>query len=207
MTDTGTKPPVTPTRLRPAMAMLLSCGVVASALGGAPARYAHFLENHCLDCHDDDTQKGELNLAALDYDLDSPPTFRNWVTVLDRVKAGEMPPKKKRQPDSAEKATFLAGLSGDLIARDRQRHTAQGRVVFRRLNRTEYEHTLQDLLALPHLDVREMLPADGEAHGFDTVGEALNLSYVQIANYLEVADLALDKAIALKLPGDPSNQE
>jgi hypothetical protein len=35
--------------------------------------------------------------------------------------------------------------------------------VFRRLNRSEYENTLCDLLDLPGLEVRDLLPEDGSA--------------------------------------------
>jgi hypothetical protein len=72
-----------------------------------------------------------------------------------------------------------------------------GRVQFRRLSRGEYESTLRDLLSLPNLEVREMLPPDGTAHGFDKIGSALNLSYVQMSRYLDAADAALDQAIVL----------
>ncbi|MBY0231525.1 MAG: DUF1587 domain-containing protein, partial [Gemmataceae bacterium] len=33
------------------------------------------------------------------------------------------------------------------------------------MNRTEYENTLRDLLRLPRLEVKEMLPDDGRANG------------------------------------------
>ena len=157
-----------------------------------------FLENRCYDCHDADTKKGDLDLTALKLDPADAANFAHWVKMHDRVRDGEMPPKKKAQPERKERAAFLAAIEQPLAAADRERQAKNGRVVYRRLNRTEYEYTLRDLFELPHLDVREILPADGEAHGFDTVGEALNLSYVQVAKYLEAADVALDEAIALE---------
>ena len=44
--------------------------------------------------------------------------------------------------------------------------------------------------------VRDLLPEDGRAHGFDKSGTALDLSFVQLGKYLEAADVALDVAIA-----------
>ena len=73
------------------------------------------------------------------------------------------------------------------------------------MNRTEYEHTLQDLLALPLLRVKEMLPEDGQQHGFDKVPSALELSHVQIRKYLEAADAALNQAV-VDLPKKPETQ-
>src|SRR4029077_12258736 len=79
---------------------------------------------------------------------------------------------------------------------DRARRAGDGRAVFRRLNRTEYENTLRDLLGIPGLKVKERLPEDGQAFGFDKSAAALDLSYVQLARYMEAADVALDAAIA-----------
>ena len=90
---------------------------------------------------------------------------------------------------------MVRGLDAALIAADR-RHQKEGRAVFRRLNRAEYENSLRDLLALPGLSVRDLLPEDGRAHGFDKAGTALDFSYVQLSKYLEAADVALDAAIA-----------
>ena len=68
--------------------------------------------------------------------------------------------------------------------------------MLRRLNRTEYENTLRDLLDLPGLKVKDLLPEDGRAFGFDKSAAGLDLSYVQLAKYMEAADVALDAAIA-----------
>src|SRR5262249_2112029 len=71
---------------------------------------------------------------------------------------------------------------------------AQGRVVLRRLNRTEYENTVRDLLGV-QLNIREQLPQDGSANGFDNAGAALHTSSFLMERYLEAADTALNLAI------------
>ena len=70
------------------------------------------------------------------------------------------------------------------------------RAPHRRLNRREYENTLRDLLDLPGLAVRDMLPEDGRAHGFDKSGDALELSPVHIAAYRDAAAAAIATATA-----------
>ena len=154
-----------------------------------------FLDAHCLGCHDAATKKGGLDLENLPADLQKPETFRTWVKVHDQIRSGEMPPAKRKRPPQAETDASAGGLDAALVAADRRRQ-AEGRAVFRRLNRTEYENSLRDLLALPGLSVRELLPEDGRAHGFDKTGTALDLSYVQLAKYTEAADVALDVATA-----------
>ena len=50
--------------------------------------------------------------------------------------------------------------------------------------------------ALIRLDLKEMLPQDSSAAGFDNVGEALHASSFLMERYLEAADMALNAAIA-----------
>jgi hypothetical protein len=107
-----------------------------------------------------------------------------------------MPPKKKPQPSDAERQAVLDWLGPQLRAAVAARQQAQGRVELRRLNRFEYQHTMHDLLGI-EVNVMELLPEDGSAHGFDKVSSALTLSPVQVEKYLEAADVALDAAIGV----------
>jgi hypothetical protein len=174
------------------LAAFLSTAIAAH---GATAR-SEFLENYCADCHDAATKKGGLNLDALTWHLDQPGNFDEWAKVYRRVSRGEMPPKKKTQPKAEEAQAFVASLGGELRTFDTARETQRGRTVLRRLNRVEYEQTMQDLLGIK-IPLVAMLPADTPAHGFDTVAEDLRLSMLQMEKYLEAADAALDAAINL----------
>ena len=83
---------------------------------------------------------------------------------------------------------------------------AEARAAHRRLNRREYENTLRDLLDLPGLAVRDMLPEDGRAHGFDKSGDALEFSPVHIAAYRDAAAFAVSMATAPQAaPPEPVN--
>jgi len=70
-----------------------------------------------------------------------------------------------------------------------------GRTSLRRMNRVEYENTLRDLLALPLLRVKDLLPEDGQQFGFDKVAGALDISHIQMTKYLQAADFALRQAV------------
>src|SRR5205809_1007016 len=61
-------------------------------------------------------------------------------------------------------------------------------------NRTEYEQTLHDLLAI-HTPLSNLLPEDGSAFGFVNIGAALNTSSQLMERYLEAADVALQAAM------------
>ncbi|MDA7614615.1 DUF1587 domain-containing protein, partial [Verrucomicrobiales bacterium] len=165
------------------------CTLSTTLIAAAPQRA--FLENHCYDCHGEGVQKGGVNFAALKDDLADPAAFSLWERVHDRLATAEMPPPDKSQPPAEAKATFLDDLSHLLT----ETHAAQKGTVLRRLNRLEYENTLNDMFGTT-LKLAELLPHDGRSGEFDTVGEALNLSMEQLRRYLEAADLVIDEAIA-----------
>ena len=155
-----------------------------------------FLEGHCFECHDSDARKGDLDLSLLALNPNDPSNFARWVKVHDRVSAGEMPPRKKARPSPSDLKAFTNSLEAALIAADRKRIATEGRATQRRLNRYEYEDTLRDLFSLPYLEVKSFLPEDSEAYGFNKVGDALDVSHVQMARYLSAAEFALREAMA-----------
>jgi len=154
-----------------------------------------FLAKHCLDCHGAEEQKAGMRLDGLSQDFADPEVLRRWVGVFDRVAKREMPPRDAAQPPDAERDDFVKGLHGKLVDADRRQVAELGRRSVRRLNRTEYEHTLRDLLALPLLRVKELLPEDGQEFGFDKTAGALDISPVQMTKYLQASDVALRQAI------------
>ena len=153
-----------------------------------------FLEKHCVECHDADAKKGGLDLTALGSDLTDRKSFDTWVKVFDRTASGEMPPKKKPRPDSAQQAAYLGDLSALLLRQDADRIAAQGRTVERRMNRFEYENAVRDLLQAPWLDLKEILPEDTDAFRFNKTGQALDVSHVQLQRYLTAAEEGLKSA-------------
>src|SRR5207248_4282628 len=99
------------------------------------------------------------------------------------------------QPALAARKAFLAALSHPLIAAYDSRVGREGRSTWQRMNRYEYEDTLRDLLYAPWLQVREMLPEDGLSARFNKVGDALDVSHVQMSRYLAAAGYALREAL------------
>ena len=157
-----------------------------------------FLAQHCTECHDAQTKKGNLDLTSLKPDFTDPENFARWVKLYDRVQSGEMPPAKKPRPATSAVAAFTRGLADALTATERARFAGGPRTPVRRLTRAEYEHTMRDLFALEGIRLQELLPADGSAHGFDKNSDALDLSHVNLAKYVEAADAVLDAAIATR---------
>jgi hypothetical protein len=171
-------------------AMADVCHAAEADVGAFQKSATTFFEQHCMECHDADVAKGGLNLEKLQPSMAGKEQTDLWTTVFDRVKAGEMPPAKKTRPPQPELEAFLSSVKPRLVTADRARRE----VVQRRLNRIEYENTIRDLLAV-QVDVKDFLPADQQAGGFDNNGEALALSAEQMQGYLEAARLAVKAAI------------
>jgi hypothetical protein len=166
------------------------------AKGFSPA--APFIEKYCADCHDDLTSKAGLDLISLDFNPDDETNFSIWVKVHDRAKAGEMPPKKRDRPDAAELEKFVNEVGTSLIAAEQAVIERKGRAMKRRLNRYEYENTLSDLLDVPWIQIKDRLPEDGEKYRYNKIGEALDVSHVQLSRYMSVADYTLRQAMSVE---------
>lgn len=149
-----------------------------------------FLDQNCMDCHDAEMKKGGLDLAALSTDGTDAAALKKWVRVFDRVAAGEMPPPKKKQPSQDAVQDFMSALGGDLV----RKSNVQKGTVLRRLNRREYQNTINDLLGV-QVNIIDSLPEDGRALGFDNIGEALSISGIQIQRCMEAAETALNAAL------------
>lgn len=179
----------------PRLAFLGLLAALACARVSAENRQV-FLQRYCFECHDADSKKGGLDLTTLPFEPGNPQNFSRWVKVEDRVAAGEMPPKKKSRPPARELKAFTNSLAAVLLSSDLSRIGIEGRATERRMNRYEYEETLRDLLSLPYLEVKSFLPEDSEAHGFNKIGEALDVSHVQMGRYLSAAEFSLRAAMA-----------
>lgn len=182
--------------------------LVCAAVGGVPAGRAApgeadgfdahvgpLLVGHCLPCHAGEKPKGKLRLDVLSRDVDDEAARAHWADVIERVESGEMPPKGRRRPGEAEVRALVDWLSPRVSAAEEAARSTQGRVVLRRLNRVEYENTVRDLLGI-RMKIKEQLPEDGSADGFDNAGAANHTSSFLMEKYLEAAGKALDMAIA-----------
>ena len=73
-----------------------------------------------------------------------------------------------------------------------------------RLNAYEYENTLRDLFASPWLQIRGLFPEDGEAHRFNKLAEALDVSHVHLARYMNAADHAIRQVLSAQWHRPPT---
>ncbi len=180
---------------------VLGANVLASLTLGLPNVNAapasnvnarEFLETHCYDCHDADTQKGKFRMDNLTA-LEPAEAAKKWGRILSRLEAGEMPPPKKPRPPQPQITEVLSRVKVAL-AEEAKARRGEGRTRIRRLNRLEYENTVRDLLGIT-TPLQDLLPEDDLADGFDTASAALSISPVHIQRYMEAAETALRAAI------------
>ncbi|WP_435894389.1 DUF1592 domain-containing protein [Oceaniferula spumae] len=151
------------------------------------------LEHYCYDCHGDGMSKGKLdldeypNLASMRKDP------KVWEHIIARVDYHLMPPPEEEQPEKKEREKLTAWINNAVFPADQ---TDPGHVVMRRMNRIEYQNTIDDLLGID-TDLISLLPPDDSGYGFDNNGSALSISPAHIEKYLQAAEKALDKAIVV----------
>lgn len=180
------------------------CGIVADhvrAQHPLPEDVQPFLAQHCLKCHSGDDSAVGLNLQTLSTDVGNAETMSRWVTVYDRVATGEMPPATEGRPAVELQQSFLRVLGGTLAVVDH----ADREVILRRLNRDEYENTVEDLFGIS-VDLKRLLPEDTVEQGFNNTGSSLSVSAEHLALYVEAADVVLDQVFGPSKPPERIQQ-
>ena len=178
---------------------LIVSQTISAAESGEPLPdkvVGELIKQTCVECHNEETSEGGLNLASVAWKLNNKEVRQRWVQIHDRIAAGEMPPEKDSLSQK-DRLTLLKVLSTAIHHSDFAEVSTEGRGPMRRLTRREYEQNLRDLLALPHLDIRDMLPADREKQHCNKVADFLDISRIQMDAYLNTADVALRQAVAL----------
>ena len=178
---------------------MMSIGAITSecstANGGEiDQEMAKFVGAKCLDCHTGSSAEAGFDLSRLlDRGLHQD-NLNAWSMVYDRVHAAEMPPDQSAT--EAQRGAFTRSLFSEIVDVDKRLIASTGRTTLRRLNRYEYENTVRELLGAPWLQLKTMLPEDGELFRFNKISEALDVSHVNMARYMQAADYALRQVIS-----------
>ncbi len=154
-----------------------------------------FLERHCMECHGGGEREGDLALDAFTDRAAVLKARSQWTTVIERLHAGDMPPEDRPRPAADEVNAVIAWIRGALgAAAAPQGPFDPGRVTLRRLNRAEYNHTVQDMLGVD-LRPADAFPDDDVGYGFDTVGDVLTIPPLLLEKYLAAGEAVARAAI------------
>ncbi len=176
--------------MKPPIHLICLAIIVASSLRADEGQAVHrkFLNEHCGKCHTGEKPKGGFDLESLSPGLADADSRRHWLSVMEQIETGEMPPENKPRPPATQVEALTAWI------RQTAAQSGDGRVVMRRLNRAEYANTVRDLLGV-EVDLADLLPPDTSTNGFDNNAESLHTSSYLLRSYLEAADRVLDEAI------------
>src|ERR1044071_779501 len=173
-----------------AAALLLSVQVKISAQQSASTGHSptssqrQFLDRYCAACHNEHLKSGGLSLAQVDLSrVGAQPEL--WEKVVRKLHTGVMPPPGMPQPPDADRHAILTWLETSLDAASAANVNPGRTETLRRLNRTEYQNAIRDLLALD-IDAASLLPADESGHGFDNVNVS-DLSPTLLNRYISAA--------------------
>lgn len=156
------------------------------------------VRRYCVKCHNADDASGDVDLAR-DEDIRLILQHRQtWETALSLIEQGEMPPEDARQPSAEERENLIKFIRRTLEDLDCSDGADPGRPSVRRLNRIEYDLTVEDLTGLA-MHLAEDFPPDESAYGFDHLGDVLSMSPTQVEQYFDaakkiVAELVLQKS-------------
>jgi mono/diheme cytochrome c family protein len=161
--------------------------------GSSPtATHRQILDRYCATCHNERLKTGGLSLAQVDLSrVGAHPEL--WEKVVRKLETGVMPPPGMPQPSESDRLAMLKWLETSLDAAAATKPNPGRTDTLRRLNRTEYQNAIRDLLALD-IDATALLPADESGHGFDnvTVGD---LSPTLLNRYISAAQKISNLAV------------
>ncbi len=159
------------------------------------------LTKTCTPCHNQQLASGGLVIAPFTKAASIATNQADWERILDKLRAGEMPPRGITRPPQLDAA--IAYVQHCLDLAEKTVPADPGRVTARRLNRAEYSNTIRDLLAV-EFHAEKSFPTDDLGDGFDNIGEVLTVSPVLMEKYLSAAQKIASKAMgADPLPKKP----
>ena len=167
---------------------LLAAIVLTLSQVGLAADAGRFFSTHCLKCHGSQKQEAKLRLDTLGHPDSATDAAETWESIAAVLEAGEMPPKSQPRPDAFDARELVRWINAELA------RTARPVPAIRRLNRSEYEHTVHDLLRID-TPLAGLLPEDNGVQGFDNVAGSLGISSILMERYLEAANVAFEGTI------------
>ena len=178
-----------------AIALPLSCGV--GALAQAPQRSgaaspnstaaaeAAVLKRYCVTCHNPSLRTAGLVIDTADLNH-VPDHAEVWEKVIRKLRTGTMPPAGLPRPDKSTNNLLASFLEREIDAAAAA-HPNPGRTeAVHRLNRTEYQNAIRDMLSLD-IDAAALLPADDQSYGFDNIAGVLKMSPTLLERYMGAA--------------------
>ncbi len=182
-----------PMRFCSLLVFLVVVALGSATSGGAEKHLAElersraFLTAYCVSCHSNEKSKGDFNFETFNgKDWANHELLNELLTVL---REKEMPPKKAKKAGGGR-----VGSGEKLLAKQYFSIKKKLPGVLTRLNRAEYENTINDVF-FTDLEVKNHLPVDNTRDGFDNEGDKLVMSPYAMDSYFRVASGIAEKVV------------
>ncbi|MFM8581015.1 MAG: DUF1587 domain-containing protein, partial [Planctomycetaceae bacterium] len=150
------------------------------------------LAKYCVRCHNIDDRQSGVRVDHIDGSADDQ-QIALFKAIRRQLDQSSMPPEEEPQPTAAERTLIDAWLGQGVRVSESRKLPRLGSV--RRLTVAQYRNTLRDLFDLEE-DLTDSLPPDGVSKdGFVNNTQLLGLSPIQVENYFEIAERALDAVL------------
>jgi len=164
--------------------------------GAVPSLSSHrrVIDRYCVTCHNQKLKTAGLMLD--EADVANPGAGGEvWEKVARKLRTSTMPPANMPQPSIEDRTALLSWLETSLDQAAAAKPNPGRTDTLRRLNRTEYQNAIRDLLLLD-IDATSLLPPDESGHGFDnvTVGD---LPPALLERYISAAEKISRLAIGI----------
>ena len=164
------------------------------------------LRASCFSCHGPEDANEGIGLHQYP-DVKSVQDDRKiWERVLRALQFGKMPPRGAPGLGEEKRKLLLEWIRPVVTAIDCSLPRPPTPVTIRRLNRSEYDNTVRDLLGLDLRPARDF-PSDDVGEGFDNIGEVLSLPPLLFEKYLDAAEsIAADAIVIVDAASAPLQQ-
>src|SRR5439155_6786167 len=149
---------------------------------------------YCVSCHSGSKPKAHLALDAFKDEEAISKDPEELDKIQEKIRAREMPPQNKPQPNEAERKLLTRWVDAKLAKLSKSgSHRDPGRLTIRRLNRVEYNNTIRDLVGID-FHAADDFPSDDVGYGFDNIGDVLSMAPILMEKYLDAAERIVAKA-------------
>jgi hypothetical protein len=152
------------------------------------------LDEVCSRCHNEKKANAGLNLGTFMDPATLASKRDTWELIVDKLKAGDMPPADEEPLSTHERAAMVSALETMFARADRDLKPDPGHVPAHRLTRVEYANTVRDLLGVD-FRASDEFPPDDSGYGFDNIGDVLTVSPALMQRYLAAAEKIAARAV------------
>jgi hypothetical protein len=159
------------------------------------AKVLPIVQQYCLDCHGEEEAEGDVSFHGFTKPAHVLENRKTWEKALRMLNTDMMPPEDHdERPSKAAREACATWLDIKLFHIDCDLIDDAGHVTIHRLNRTEYNNTVADLLGVD-INPAKDFPSDDVGYGFSNIADVLSLPPLLLEKYVDASERIASAAI------------